>query len=103
MTRPEASAGRRWSMSREHWSIAVGLVLFGAALWLLHHTLRDVSYRDVVAALRTLPRSQIALARALAAGGYLARTAYDALGCRYAGHPLPYRRTAVAAMIGFAF
>jgi len=89
-------------MSRERWSVALGLVLFVGALWLLHHALRDVHYHDVVAALRALPASQIVLAFACTAGGYLALTAYDTLGCYYVGHPLAHRRTALAAMIGYA-
>lgn len=90
-------------MTRERWSILAGIVLFGGALVLLHHALRDVHYAEVVAAIRGLPRRQLALALAYTVGGYLALTLYDTLGCRYIRHALPYRRTALAGFIGYAF
>jgi phosphatidylglycerol lysyltransferase len=86
-----------------HLAPLAGVVLFGAALWALHHALRDVRYHDVVLALRALPRSRVGLALLTTALGYGALTLYDTLACRYVGHPLPYRQTAFASFVGYAF
>jgi len=86
-----------------HLTPLVGVALFGAALWLLHHALRGVNYHDVVRALRALPHRQVALAVLTTAAGYLCLTLYDTLACRYAGYSLPYRRTAFASFVGYAF
>jgi phosphatidylglycerol lysyltransferase len=86
-----------------HLAPLAGVVLFGAALWALHHALRDVRYHDVVLALRALPRSRVGLALVTTALGYGALTLYDTLACRYVGHPLPYRQTAFASFVGYAF
>jgi phosphatidylglycerol lysyltransferase len=88
---------------RERYTVGITLALFVVALFLLHHALRDVHYHDIILALRALPASHILLALVCTAGGYLALTAYDTLGVRYVGHPLPYERTAFTAFIGYAF
>src|SRR5262249_1491157 len=86
-----------------HLAPLAGVVLFAAALVALHHALRDVRYHDVVQALRALPTAWVLLAVGTAALGYLSLTFYATLACRYVGHPLPYRRTACASFVGYAF
>lgn len=86
-----------------HLAPLAGVALFGLALWALHHALKDVRYHDIVLALRALPRSRVELALLTTALGYGALTLYDTLACRYVGHPLPYRRTAFASFVGYAF
>ncbi len=86
-----------------HLAPLAGVVLFGLALWALHHALRNVRYHDIVLALRELPRSRVGLALLTTAFGYGALTLYDTLACRYVGHPLPYRQTAFASFVGYAF
>jgi phosphatidylglycerol lysyltransferase len=81
----------------------VGLALFAAALWALHVELRHYSYHEVLREFRNLPADRIGLAVALTAVSYLLLTGYDALGVRYAGHALPYRRIALASFVGQAF
>ena len=46
---------------------------------------------------------QIEIALALTVVSYLILTGYDALALRYLGRPLPYRRTALASFLGYAF
>ncbi|MCC6764733.1 MAG: bifunctional lysylphosphatidylglycerol flippase/synthetase MprF [Deltaproteobacteria bacterium] len=82
---------------------AFGIALFGAALWVLHHELRAYSYTEVIAALRGLPRSRLALGLACTAASYLLLTGYDALACRYLAHALRYRQIALASFVGYAF
>src|SRR5260221_14485177 len=100
--RPHTSSGDVLARLR-HLAPLAGVVLFGVALWALHHALRDVRYHDVVLALRALPRSRVGLALVTTALGYGALTLYDTLACRYVGHPLPYRQTAFASFVGYAF
>lgn len=80
-----------------------GLVLFAVALWVLLGELRHYSYHQVLHQFRSLPSGQVALALVLTAVSYLLLTGYDTLGLRYARHRLPYRRTALASFVGYAF
>jgi phosphatidylglycerol lysyltransferase len=81
----------------------VGLTLFVVALWVLRGELRHYSYHQVLQEFRTLPAGQVALALLLTVVSYLLLTGYDTLGLRYSRHRLPYRRTALASFVGYAF
>ena len=81
----------------------VGLILFAAALWVLHGELRHYSYRQVLGQFRSLPAGSVALALLLTVASYALLTGYDTLGLRYARHRLAYRRTALASFVGYAF
>lgn len=81
----------------------VGLLLFTIALWMLHHTLRNYHYHDVIRSLQELPISRIMTALALTALNYAALTAYDTLAVRYIQHPLSYGKIAFASFIGYVF
>ena len=80
----------------------VGLLLFGVALWVLHHALAAYHYHDIVQHLAELPPRRILLATALTGLSYLVLTGYDALAVRYVGRPLRYGRIALASFIGYA-
>jgi len=79
------------------------LALFATALRVLHDTLAQYRYRDVIRYLDALPIDQILLAAALTLLGYLVMTGYDTLAFRYIRHPLPYFKIALASFIGYAF
>src|SRR3954452_22106829 len=79
------------------------LALFAVALRVLHDTLAQYRYRDVIRYLDALPIDQILLAAALTLLGYLVMTGYDTLAFRYIRHPLPYFKIALASFIGYAF
>ena len=81
----------------------LGLALFIAALWVLHHELKQYHFRDMRAFLRQLPALRVFAAIGCAALGYLALTGYDALALRYAGRSLPYPQVALASFVGYAF
>jgi phosphatidylglycerol lysyltransferase len=81
----------------------VGLALFAVALWVLHGELRHYSYHQVLHQFKSLPAAHVALALLLTGVSYLLLTGYDTLGLRYARHRLPYRRTALASFVGYAF
>ncbi len=81
----------------------VGLLLAAGAVWLIDRELRGYALADVGAALRALPAWRIAAAVALTALNYGVLTAYDVLGLRYVRERLPYRRSALASFVAFAF
>lgn len=80
------------------------------AAFLLHRTFRSYDLREIMASIAAIPPSRLALVGAFSAASYLCLTGFDALGLRYAGASLPYRRIAVTSMtslsighnIGFA-
>jgi len=79
------------------------LALFAAALRVLHDTLVQYRYRDVIGYLQALHGHQLLLAAGLTIVGYLSMTGYDTLAFRYIRHPLPYFKIALASFIGYAF
>src|SRR5204863_3566619 len=79
------------------------LALFAIALRVLEDTLARYHYRDVIAYLSSLPIDQVILSIVLTLLGYLVMTGYDTLAFEYIGHPLPYRKVALASFIGYAF
>jgi phosphatidylglycerol lysyltransferase len=79
------------------------LALFAIALRVLHDTLAQYRYREVIAYVSALPGNQLLLAIALTLLGYLVMTGYDTLAFRYIRHPLPYFKIALASFIGYAF
>ncbi|HEX6998267.1 MAG TPA: UPF0104 family protein [Gammaproteobacteria bacterium] len=70
---------------------------FVAAAFLVHRALRDVSLEEIGAALASISARNVLLGAAFTAGSYLCLTAFDALGVRYTGRRLPYRKIALAS------
>ena len=79
------------------------LIVFAAALWVLHRSLGKIRWEDVRAHLDSLPRWRIAAALAFAAGSYIMLTFYDLLGVRFVGSALPWRRVAPISFMAYAF
>lgn len=103
---PPASRGRalEWIEPLRPWLTPLfGIALFAAALWVLHHELRAYSYREVMNALRGIPRWRLALGLLCTAASYGLLTGYDALACRYLSQALRYRQIALASFVGYAF
>lgn len=87
-----------------HWASAVAtLLVFSAALWVLHRSLQGVQFGDVLTQFRGLPWLHVLFALGLTAASYLLLTGYDVLGLRYIGKPLSYSKTALASFIAYAF
>jgi phosphatidylglycerol lysyltransferase len=80
-----------------------GLAIFCLAGWVLYRELRAYHLRDILRDLHSLPAARVLLAVLFTGLSYLAATGYDTLGAHYVRHPLPYRRTALAAFIGTTF
>ncbi|OGQ97370.1 MAG: hypothetical protein A2521_08330 [Deltaproteobacteria bacterium RIFOXYD12_FULL_57_12] len=81
----------------------LGLLLFGVALWSIHHTLQAYPFHDILRHLRELPANHLVAALGLTVLGYLVLTGYDRLALHYVDEPLPYARIATASFISYAF
>lgn len=80
----------------------LGLVLLGISMWTLHRELQQYSFEEVLRSLAAIPRNFLGLAIALTMMNYFVLTGYDTLAVRYVRHPLPYRKTALAAMVSIS-
>jgi uncharacterized membrane protein YbhN (UPF0104 family) len=81
-------------------------LLFAAAIvgagYLLYSTWSQYSFDDVMRALTSIPKTNLALGLLFAACSYFCLACNDWLGVRYAGKPLPFRQTALASFTGLS-
>jgi len=80
----------------------LGVVLFAAALWVLHRELHGLAWRDVRAQLDAITHLDLALALGCTAASYGALVGYDVLALRYLGIDLSLRRTTLAGLVSWA-
>ena len=94
-------------LPRPHWRhlVAAGfaVTLFALAFAALGREFRAHSVAEILLDLRAMPRGRILGAVGFTGLAYVALTGYDALAAMYAGVRLPYRRTALASSVGYAF
>ena len=81
----------------------VGLLFFTVALWVLHYTLKEYHYRDIIQGLQGFSVKRLLFALVLTIVNYLVLTAYDTLAFRYIQHPLPYGKIAFTSFLGYVF
>jgi glycosyltransferase 2 family protein len=84
---------------------AVKLVFAAAVLgagYLLYRTWSQYAFDDVMRALMSIPKTNLALGLFFAACSYFCLAWNDWLGVRYAGRPLPFRQTALASFTGLS-
>ena len=81
----------------------IALVLFVAALWVLHDALRQFHYHQVLAQLRTISLAHVLAAAGLTTLSYLLMTGYDHLAIAYIRHPIGAGKVTLAAFISYAF
>ena len=86
-----------------NFGILISAVLFGLALYAIHHKLRQYHYQDIVSQILHTPISVLFLAAALTFLDYFVLTGYDALALRYIKFPLRYSKIAIASFVGYAF
>lgn len=86
----------RWFLS------LLGIVLFGLSLWAIRQELSQHSPGEIWGSVRAIPLELVGVAIVLTLLNYWVLTGYDTLACRYVGHPLPYRKTALVAIISYA-
>lgn len=87
---------RRWAPA------LVGLVLLGAAGFVLQRELRDVSYREVRATLAALPAMSLWISLVVCAANYAVLTGFDMLAFHYVGRRVAPWKVAVASFTGYA-
>ena len=79
--------------------IALSLAIIAAAVMVLYRTLQHLNFNEVMVALKTFDKRDIAFAAAFVAAGYVTLTLYDLFALRTIGHgDVPYR---IAALAGF--
>jgi phosphatidylglycerol lysyltransferase len=81
----------------------ISLVLFSAALWVLHDALRQFHYQQVLVQLKAIPSARFFAALGLTVLSYLVMTVYDRLAICYVRHPLPAGKVTLASFISYAF
>jgi len=84
-------------MNRTHilHALLAGATLLGG--WLIYRTLGQYSWEDIRSSVLAIPRLNLCLALAFAAGSYLCLTFFDFLALHYVGKPLSYPRAAIAS------
>jgi phosphatidylglycerol lysyltransferase len=100
---PEPPLIRNWRHFLPYLGGIAALLLFAAALVILHSHAQAYRPSEVRRALRTLQAWQPFAALGLAAASYLLLTLYDVLALRHIGRTLPYHRVALASFTGYAF
>ncbi|MEJ2420128.1 MAG: lysylphosphatidylglycerol synthase domain-containing protein [Acidobacteriota bacterium] len=80
-----------------------GLILFGVAVFVLYHDIRNYNFHKVLAYIQGFPIHRLILAFVFMVLDYWVLTGYDTLAVHYIGRKLKYRRVAFASFIGYAF
>jgi len=81
----------------------LSLILFAAAVWLLHNELRTYHLKDILHAFDAIPGSHLWAAAGLTILSYAVMTGYDVLAMRYIQYPLAYSKIGLASFISYAF
>jgi phosphatidylglycerol lysyltransferase len=76
--------------------------MLGAALWLLHHELRDYTLHSILHSLAGIPSHRLWLAFGLTVANYVILIGYDWVGIRYIRHPMSFPRVMLASFLGYA-
>ena len=83
------------------WLVVVGLVLLVAAVYVVQREFRDLKVSDVLTALEATSGHRLWLALGWTLLAFAVLTIYDRLGSVYAGKPISYSRTALAAFCAY--
>jgi uncharacterized membrane protein YbhN (UPF0104 family) len=81
-------------------SFLLSFILFALSVWAISHELHDI--RKVWESFANIPKFKLWIAGFLTIINYIMLTGYDTLAMLYIRHPLPYRKTALAAVISYA-
>lgn len=92
-----------WLQRGKPWWVAVGVVALAGLLTFAFKSLwQEISYDQVVAAVRGVATADVALALLATAASYLALSGYDHSSLRYVGVSVPYRLVAQTSFIAYA-
>ena len=78
------------------------VLAFAAAVYLVWHEVRPYGLAKLLQAITAIPRDRLFLAGLCALASYATLTLFDWLGLRYAGHPLPYPKAALASFVALS-
>ena len=90
-------------MLRKLLGAGLSVILFTAAVWLLHGELKAHHIVDILKAFESIPVARMWAAIGLTILSYAIMTGYDALALRYIRHQLAYSKIGLASFIGYAF
>jgi len=79
-----------------------GLLIFAAALWIIHNETGHLHVRDIAASFRTIAPADIAFAAALTFGSYLILSVADWFALHYSSTRLPWHKAGQAATLAYA-
>jgi glycosyltransferase 2 family protein len=83
-------------------SVLIPVIMLPLGLWLGYRAFRDYSLDEIAGAILAIPLAHLALALVCVAASYLCLTGFDALGVRYVGRSLPYRRIALTSFVALS-
>ena len=78
------------------------VLAFVAAVYLVWREVRPYGVAGMVQAITAIPRDRLLLAGLFALASYATLTLFDWLGLRYAAHPLPYSKAALASFVALS-
>jgi phosphatidylglycerol lysyltransferase len=81
----------------------LSLILFAAAVWLLHNELKTYHLKDILHVFEAIPGAHLWAAAGLTILSYAVMTGYDMLAMRYIQYPLSFSKIGLASFIGYAF
>lgn len=73
------------------------LLLFSAALWVLHREVQTLHLQHILSELEAIPGKSLGLAAILTVSSYTIMAGYDYLAIRFIRHSLSLRRIALAS------
>jgi uncharacterized membrane protein YbhN (UPF0104 family) len=89
------------ALLRRHGPTVFGLLLLVAALYVVQHEFRNLSWADIRTALDAIPTIALWKAAGWTLLAYAVLTVYDRLGSVYAGYPVSYLRTSLASFCAY--
>jgi phosphatidylglycerol lysyltransferase len=84
------------------WTTFLGIALFGAAVFWLHHLLGQYHWQDIVRDVNAISAHKLVRAAFFTLCGYSFLTLYDALAVHFAGAKVPYPRLALISFMAYA-
>lgn len=97
----EGKKGKAGSL-RPGIKVVLAVCVLALAGFLLHRALSRYDAEQIQAAIAAIPMARIAAAIGFAGASYLTLTGFDWCALRYAGHPLPWRKAALASFCGLS-
>jgi len=91
------------SVLRKTLGSSLSVILFAAAIWLLHGEIKAHHLGDILNAVESIPTAKMWAAIGLTILSYSVMTCYDALALRYVRQTLAYHKIVLVSFIGYAF